>query len=329
MSRWSLRFPITLGIILIVVLVVLIVGWVLLTVFSAAVDPKSSVLYYTLLSVGTTFLAFVVVGVVIYLTLSIKAINLTKRQANFIDSVTHELKSPIASMKLALQTINHRRVDSRQREKINRIMLEDIERLDRLINHVLDAAKLDKAQVEVDAKDVELGELLADCAKSVCLRYHVPAEVVHFDLVPCTVHAPAGDLDMIFRNLIDNAVKYAGAEPRVDVTLRPAGTDRIVVRISDNGPGIPPSLRRKIFGRFVRLGNELERTKRGTGLGLYIVRTLVRRLRGEVRVRDSSTGTGTVFEVSLPGEAAAELASSKESGGKQTESMQQVTGLEP
>ena len=96
-------------------------------------------------------------------------------------------------------------------------------------------------------------------------------------------------------------MKYAAVDPHVEVTLRSDGNGSAVASIGDNGRGIPYKLRRKIFGRFVRLGHELEREKPGTGLGLYIVRTLVRRLRGQIRVRDCETGPGTVFEVVLPG----------------------------
>ncbi len=114
------------------------------------------------------------------------------------------------------------------------------------------------------------------------------------------------DLDIIFRNLIDNAVKYAGQPPQVEVTAGPGGPEEVVVQVADNGRGIPFHLRRKIFGRFVRLGLELERDKPGTGLGLYIVRTLLQRLRGRIRVRDPKAGPGTVFEVHLPGHPPAE-----------------------
>ena len=128
----------------------------------------------------------------------------------------------------------------------------------------------------------------------------MPAETVHLALQPCLVCARRVDLDIVFRNLIDNAVKYAASEPRVEVTLRRTPDGRAVVRIADNGRGIPHGLRRKIFGRFERLGSELEREKPGTGLGLYLVRNHVRRLRGRVRVRDPERGPGTVFEVQLP-----------------------------
>ena len=133
------------------------------------------------------------------------------------------------------------------------------------------------------------------------MSYRVPSHIVRLELQPSIVFGRRVDLDIIFRNLIDNAVKYAGATPQVDVSLRPSGDDRVLVRIVDNGRGIPPHLRRKIFGRFVRLGSELEREKPGTGLGLFIVRTLVRRHRGSIRVRDRDKGPGSVFEVLLPG----------------------------
>jgi signal transduction histidine kinase len=109
-------------------------------------------------------------------------------------------------------------------------------------------------------------------------------------------------LELVFRNLLDNALKYANSDdPRIEVTLRPAREGRVVIRISDNGQGIPLQYRHKLFSRFTRLGLELERNKPGMGLGLYIVRTLVSRLGGKVRIRDRERGSGTTFEVQLPG----------------------------
>ncbi len=132
------------------------------------------------------------------------------------------------------------------------------------------------------------------------MNYRVAADTVQLDLQSGVVLGRRVDLDIIFRNLIDNAVKYAGAPPRVEVSLRSPVNGQVVVRIADNGRGIPHNLRRKIFGRFVRLGQELERDKPGTGLGLYIARTLVRRHRGRIRVHDPEHGPGSVFEVQLP-----------------------------
>ncbi len=300
-SRRSLSMPILLAIAMISLLIVLTVGWVLLSVFGAMEDTSHSGVYWALLSIGSTFILLLLVGVVLYLILSIKAINLTRRQSNFIDSVTHELKSPIASMKLYLQTLSRHQVDRQVQADFHRSMLEDLERLDHLINQMLETGRLDAERSDDDLENVELAGLLRDCAASVCMNYRVPAEVVRFDLQPCIIIAHRMDLDIIFRNLIDNAVKYADATPQVEVSLRSTGNGRVVVRIADNGRGIPSHLQRKIFGRFVRLGLELEREKPGTGLGLYITRTLVRRLRGSIRVRDPDHGQGTVFEVQLPG----------------------------
>ena len=297
-ERRSLKFPITLGVTMIIVIVALIIGWIVLTIAAAFQQPQSP-LYWTLLSVGTVLFVFVLVGVVMYLTLSIKAINLTRRQSNFIDSVTHELKSPIASLKLYLQTMSLRDVSEQERERFQKFMMEDVERLDGLISHLLDAGNIDKKPRPIDMEMVELAELIRGCAASVSARYRVEESTIQMDLKACRIRASRVDAVMIFRNLLDNAVKYAGSPPRVNVLLR-RENKMAVVEISDNGDGIPKGFRRKVFGRFVRLGQELQRKKPGTGLGLYIVRTLVKRLGGKVTVLDRDKKQGTVFEVRLP-----------------------------
>jgi signal transduction histidine kinase len=180
-------------------------------------------------------------------------------------------------------------------------MLEDVERLDRLINQVLDAGRLDAGLVNGELAEVPLAPLVRECAEMICLRYRVKPETVVTDVEPCSIRARRADLDMVFRNLIDNAVKYAAPEPWVKVTVRLEPSGVIVARVSDNGKGIPAKQRRKIFGRFVRLGSELERSRPGTGLGLYIVRTVTRRLGGSISVADRPDGPGSVFEVRLPG----------------------------
>lgn len=313
--RISLKWTITLAVVMIVLLVALIVGWIILTAREVIEGTGSPGLYWTLLAVGTVFLALVLVGTVLYLTLSIKAINLNQRQSNFIDSVTHELKSPIASLKLYLQTLNRRPVGQDQAADFYRFMLEDVERLDLLINHLLDAARLEHEEPPADQPlDVDLPALLAACAAAACVRYHVPRTAVQIACGPILIRGRQVDVDLVFRNLLDNAVKYAGSPPEVVVEARLAG-DRAIVQIADNGRGIPQHMRRKIFGRFVRLGLELERDKPGTGLGLYIVRTVVKRMRGQINLRDRALGPGTTFEVDLPGRAA-HAAGAAASGGE-------------
>jgi len=302
-SRRSLRLPIILAIVMITLLVVLTVGWVTLSVLSALKASRFAGWYWVLLTVGTTFIVMLLVGVILYLVLSVKAINLNRRQSNFIDSVTHELKSPISSMKLYLQTLSRRQIGEAERAQFYRMMLDDVDRLDRLINQVLDAGRLESGNRDGTVESVAVPPLLQHCAETVCTHYHVPLEVIRLELQACHVRARPGDLALIFRNLLDNAVKYAGTPPAVLVTASATGKGAVLVRIADNGRGIPPRLRDKVFGRFVRLGTELERDKPGTGLGLYIAHTLVRQLRGRIRIRGREPGPGTVFEVELPADA--------------------------
>lgn len=300
-NRRSLSLPITLGVIMLVLLVVLMVGWVLLAVFGAMSDAGYAGLYWTLLSVGAVFLIVVIIGTSIYLWLSIQLTNLSRRQSNFIDSVTHELKSPLASLKLYLQTLRRRPVNEQQRSEFYRLMLDDCERLDQLINHLLDAASLERETSDDESEDVEFAPLLAELAKQVCARHQVSPGAVALDVDPCLLHARRVDLDMIFRNLLDNAVKYSGDHPAVKVTLWIESSGNVIAQIADNGRGVPEKVRDKIFERFERGGLELERETPGTGLGLYIVQSIVSRMRGRVSVRAGDDGLGSVFEVQLPG----------------------------
>ena len=286
---------------MIVLLVAMIIGWIV-AIFAMGQGQPNAV-WVSLLSFGITSLVLILVGTVFYLVLSIKAINLNRRQSNFMDSITHELKSPIASLKLYLQTLTRRPVDQGQREEFYRVMLDDVERLDHLINHILHAAQLDRPAKDVDVELVNLQSMLSEIANSVCLRYRVDTSSITQNLEPCWVAANQVDMDLIFRNLLDNAIKYAGEPPQVSVTLENLPRGRALVKIQDNGAGIPPKFRNKVFARFVRLGSELQRKKPGTGLGLYIVRTLVARWKGRVRVKDVESGSGsqkgTLFEVEL------------------------------
>ena len=299
-ERRSLRLPITLGVIMIVLVVVVIVGWVILTVIGAFREADNAPFYWTLLSVGSVVLTAVLVGVVMYLTLTVKAINLNRRQSNFVDSVTHELKSPIASLKLYLQTLTRHDVHEKQRNDFHRSMLVDVERLDHLINQLLDVGRLDKRPEQSETEAVNLEDVIRTCVQAVCLRYRIDNSIVQLNLKPIHVQARPIDVDLIFRNLIDNALKYAGHPPQVCVDMDDPQNGMVMIRITDNGRGVPRGQRRRIFGRFVRLGWELERDKLGTGLGLYIVHTLVRQLRGQIRVRDPDVGPGSVFETRLP-----------------------------
>lgn len=298
MERRSLKLPITLGVVLIILVLLLTTGWILLNVFWAVQDPSPRI-YWVLLTVGAILFLLVLGGIITYLVLSIRVINSTARQANFIDAVTHELKTPVASLKLLLQTLNRQDLSDEERQEFYRLMLMDAQRLDTMINQVLAAARLDEAINQERVDDVDVDQLL----QSIVLDYQQshPEAVFELNMQPCIVRAPESELRILAGNLISNAIKYGGTPPQIRLTTRfRADRSEVQLLVKDNGNGIPLRDRVRIFHRFVRLENELERRKKGTGLGLYLVKTITRRLRGKVRVLRSDSRNGTTFEVRLP-----------------------------
>jgi signal transduction histidine kinase len=298
--RRSLGWPILLGVVLIASILALGVGWVLVSI-AAALGSRNAAFYWAILGVGVALLALVLVGVIVYLALTVKAIALSQRQSNFIDSVTHELKSPLASLKLSLQTLARLPVAPERQAEFHGIMLHDVERLDTLIDHLLDAAKTLQRRPRPD-EATAIEPVLRRARAAVLRRYGLPDDAVRLVCGAPTdtaVRGRAADLEIVFRNLIDNAVKYSLPEPRVDVSVAAAPRPRRLVAVADNGPGIPVAKRPEVFRRFVRLGSELERSKPGTGLGLFLVRALLRQVRGTVVVKGRLPPPGTVFEVQL------------------------------
>ena len=287
---------------MIVMLVGLTVGWVLLNVFSALDAEKASrsSIYWVLLSVGTVLFAFLLAGVILYLIWIIQNINLNRRQSNFIDAVTHELKTPIASLKLYLQTLHRRDVQGPQRQQFYSTMMEDVERLDRLINQLLDVARLQRDQQDPASKEwVSLRSVTQECIERLAKQHSLSLEVFEVSIQDCQVLAHRIDIDVLLGNLLDNAIKYSSAEPYVEVRITFQNQSALIA-ISDNGPGIPRHLRRKIFSRFYRAGDELERRKPGVGLGLFLVRSIVERLKGSITVSERIKHTGATFLVTLP-----------------------------
>jgi len=291
-NRRGIRLPVTLSVLLISVNVVLMICWIVLLARLGG---------WGMLTIGTLLFAFVLAGLAVYLYLTIREIKLNQRQANFVDSVTHELKSPLASLKLFVETLQMRPLDPERRASMYDSMLQDVERLEHLIDQLLEIGRLDAIATDLPPEDVLLLELLDRCAAAACLHQRVKREVVSIRGVTATVHGSRMAMEMVFRNLIDNAIKYGGVNPRVEVEVKPYSANQVLIQVMDNGPGVPPELRKSIFGLFFRGGQELKRTTKGTGVGLYIVHTLVQKMKGWVGVHDRRTGEGAVFEVLLPG----------------------------
>jgi two-component system, OmpR family, phosphate regulon sensor histidine kinase PhoR len=196
-ERRSLKFPITLGVTLILLLVLILVGWILLSVYGALRATEYAPVYWTLLSVGTIVLTLILVGVALYLAMSVKSINLNRRQSNFLDSVTHELKSPIASLKLYLQTMKRHPVSPEQVASFHEHMLEDVERLDNLINHLLAAGQVEKSDTFGADSTFDLEVVLREIGLAAAQRYGLGPDTMQFDTESCLVTMRTADMDGI------------------------------------------------------------------------------------------------------------------------------------
>ncbi|MFN7875968.1 MAG: sensor histidine kinase [Pirellula sp.] len=300
-ERKSFKWPIFLAVIMIVLIVGLTVAWVILNVFGAVTNERPA-LYWTLLAVGSVMFALVLTGVIVYLVWSIQQIDLNRRQSNFLDAVTHELKSPIASLKLYLQTLNRRSLPDEQRSQFYSSMMEDVERLDRTISQLLEVAKLQQDRSLQDKPEwIRVDEIVDKISQKLCDEHAFNPEDLQLDIPQCELNALRSDVEILVRNLLDNAIKYAGAPPKVSI-VGTISRDEKELRLvfQDNGNGIPRHLRRAIFKRFYRVGDELERSKPGTGLGLFLVRSFVKRMGGSIHVDDSTKQRGSKFVLQIP-----------------------------
>ncbi|MGH0031358.1 MAG: sensor histidine kinase [Myxococcota bacterium] len=297
--RRSIGLPLALGIVLSILVLALAVGWQILVVGDPRVMAEGlRPLDWVLLVLGTLFFVLVMAGLVWLSAWLIREMRLNQRQRAFLDAVTHEMKTPLASLRLYLDTI-HRHPATERRDEFLARMREDLDRLDRTVDQVLAAARAEEPGRRRVRGRVALSELLPQCIEEVRERHALPEEAFRLELRADTpVRGDAAELMVVFRNLLENAVKYSG-DP-VDVRVRVVGEDdRVKVDIADRGIGIPAGELRKIFQRFYRAGREVRRSASGLGLGLFIVRNLVRRQGGRVVARSEGQGAGSRFEVTL------------------------------
>ncbi|MGB8296426.1 MAG: HAMP domain-containing sensor histidine kinase [Polyangia bacterium] len=249
---------------------------------------------------GTTFLCILVAGTALILRSVWRGMALMRQQANFLSAVTHELKSPLASIRLFIETLELRDPTPEKRARYLANMRGDVDRLDGLVNNILAVARLDSGRFVVHADRADLARDVADVVQALgkdasqrrlSVDLAVPAEPLHarYDL---------GVLKTVLRNLLDNAAKYGGGQP-VHVTVTRQG-DWAAIEVRDQGIGLAAEEREKIFEKFYRVGEEMVRQTEGTGLGLYLARELVRQLGGSITAESPGVGQGTTFRVTLP-----------------------------
>jgi two-component system, OmpR family, sensor histidine kinase CiaH len=250
---------------------------------------------------GATFLGILLAGTALILRSVRREMQLIRQQANFLSAVTHELKSPLASLRLFIDTLELRDLPSEKRAKFLSNMRVDVDRLESLVNNILAVARLDSGRFVVHLSP---GELTRDVAALVTALGKDPAQrslkiEVALPDQPIQARYDLGVLKIVMRNLLDNAAKYGGADQPVRIAVARQG-DEVAIEVSDQGIGLAEAEREKIFQKFYRVGDEMVRQAEGSGLGLYLARELVRQMGGTLTADSPGLGHGSTFRITLP-----------------------------
>lgn len=290
--RKTAIFFLVLGISLSALAVALNIGWILLNVREVAV-----------LVLGIVFFALIITGIVLNTIFLIREIRKNEQHDAFLNAVTHELKTPIASIKLYLETLKTRDVEPSKQREFYDVMLADSNRLLTTVEQVLSASKTADASKQFNVEELDLKKLVEEAVAIVRTRYNLADGAVRITetVDDVTVLGDHDELQTVFVNLLDNAVKYSPDDVKVSVRLKPSPIrNRVDVFIRDNGLGIPTSDLKRIFKRFYRVPQGSGKRVKGTGLGLFIVRSIVKKHGGTVRADSRGEGRGSTFVVQLP-----------------------------
>jgi len=260
--------------------------------------------HFALLVLGIIFFAILVAGVVLNTIFIVREIRRNERQDSFLNAVTHELKTPIASIRLYLETLQRRPVDEAQRQQFYSIMLADSDRLLATVEKVLKAGQLGQKQRQQNRTLINLEPLVADCISITLQRHHLSSDTIVLEPVPGAVRLRvmgiAEDLRAAVLNLLDNAVKYSPDGVHVRCSLAITHYTWATLRITDTGVGLPPDQHKRIFRRFYRVpGRTMARIK-GTGLGLFLVRNIARQHGGDAVAESPGLNQGTTVTLTLP-----------------------------
>lgn len=288
----TIAFFITLGACLIGVAIALNVTWIVINWRAVGA-----------LIIGIIFFAFIIAGIVLNTIFLVREIRRNEQQDSFLNAVTHELKTPIASLRLYLETLQRREVADAERRAFYRIMLDDTDRLLGTVEQVLKAGEARHADAESHREEVNFSAIVSDSVELANLRHHLAPGALRFGKEPPNEIIVVGnqeELRTAVANLLNNAVKYSGTEKDIEVNLLMPDIDTVLLRVQDNGVGIARSELGRIFRRFYRVPTQSDSTVRGTGLGLFIVRSIIRRHGGEVTAESAGEGRGSTFTIRLP-----------------------------
>jgi signal transduction histidine kinase len=288
----AIAFFIALCVLLVGAAISLNIGWILVN--ARRVTP---------LVLGIISFALIIAGLIVYTVFLVLEIKRNEDHEVFINAVTHELKTPIASMRLYLQTLQSRPVEEKQRREFYDIMLADADRLQHTVEQVLKAgAASQKPKIAAQAP-VDMGVLARECVDLAVVRHHLQPGAIALeahDDNSLIVRGDAEELRTVITNLLDNAVKYSADAVRVTVSVAAPSPDTVWVRVQDRGVGIPRKQLKRIFKRFYRVQARGLMQVKGTGLGLYIVRSIARAHGGRVFAHSEGEGRGATFTLELP-----------------------------
>jgi signal transduction histidine kinase len=289
--RRTIAFFVTLGVCLVALAVALNVGWIIL-------NWREGVLLF----LGVIFFGVLIAGMIVNTSFLVREIRRNEQHDSFINAVTHELKTPIASIRLYLETLQSRAVDDTRRQEFYKLMLSDTDRLLGTVEQVLKAGQAAQKAAKHQRTEVEFGALVGECMELVRSRHRLQPEALryqHGSNNGARVLGDAEELRTAVANLLDNAIKYSGAKVDIDVRLE-TDEKHVVLQVRDRGVGIAQGELKRIFKRFYRVSSRSLAQVKGTGLGLFIVRAIARKHGGKVFAESAGEGLGTTVTLELP-----------------------------
>jgi len=255
------------------------------------------------LVLGIVFFGLIIAGIIVYTVFLVREIHKNDQQDSFLNAVTHELKTPIASIRLYLETLERRQLSEQQRQDFYRIMLEDTDRLIGTVEQVLKAGEARHGSNKKNWQEVDFSGVVLETVELTRVRHHLPPEELRFGVMPQDKLLMKGnpqELRTAVFNLIENAIKYSGDKKDIVVDVLTPDIDTVLLQVRDQGVGIPSSELKRIFKRFYRVSNSATGRVKGTGLGLFIVRSIARRHGGEAFAASEGAGRGSTFTLRLP-----------------------------
>jgi signal transduction histidine kinase len=289
----AIAFFITLGALLVGGLVTLNIGWIILHERNVA-----------LAVLGVILFSLVIAGVVLNTVFLVREVRRNERQDSFLNAVTHELKTPIASIRLYLETLQRRATSEEQKQEFYRIMLSDSDRLLATVEQVLKAGQLGQKHRQQHRTLINLESLVADCIAITLQRHHLPPGSIALEPVPGAVRlfvlGIPEDVRTAVINVLDNAVKYSPEGVRVRCSLAIVNYTSVALTITDTGVGLDPNQFKRIFKRFYRVPGRSMAKFKGTGLGLFLVRNIARQHGGDAIASSPGPGLGASITITFP-----------------------------